>query len=497
MKKVLFFLATISVAIVAMGQEGFINLTRGSESNLTDKDMVLNGRYVGTVDDCDLWITLSDKGTRNFKDKDNWQLVKENRELEPVARVELLKTEDRELLATTMNGNKLSVLFSDKQSKRRTTLFKGVVDLDSMRVDNDWLDTVKDMQYSRKEECLVWADVSPNGQYVGLVTIVLNKDTREYTAEVKMFDAEMNELWSKEYSMGSTQDVYVTDNGRLVTLACERADGEQKFVFNLIDKKSAETFEVGVQCDPVKVMRIIKVTDSKVLCGGIYRPWGSDPDDHLIGGMVSLSFSLDSMTISGFNMRPFQNEDVNILLNRKTKKVQKKQEVPMVELMNFTATPYGGVIALGHRHALRYTNANGTSEYSLQAQGLHLVSINDNGEIQWVRNIRRNDVAEEGDELMHFALFNHNNEVCLVKSESPKYPAYYDISDEAAEYEMGDDKGNLVIYRIQEDGEISKTVLEKKTKYPLGASALRRDGSLILLTLKGKKSRMVELRFEE
>lgn len=490
-------MAAISVAFASMGQEGFINLTKGAESSQTDRDMVLNGRYVGTIDDCDLWITLSDKGTRNFVDDDNWQLVKENRELEPVGRIELLKTENMELLATTMVGTQVSALYIDKSQKRRTTIFRGVIDLDSMRVENDWLDTVKDMQYGKKDECFVWSAVSPNGQYVGLVTIVYYTETREYTAEVRMFDALLNELWMKEYGMGSTQDVCVTDKGSMVTLACERADGEQKFVFNVIDSRSAETYEVGVKCDPVKLMRIVKVVDNKVLCGGTYRPIESDPEDELTGGLVALSFSLDSMAIGGFTMRPFQNEDMNILLNKKTKKVQKRQEAPMVELLTTTQTPYGGVVALGHRHALRYTNANGTSEYSFQAQGIHLVALDENAEVLWVRNIRRNDVAEDANRLMHISLFPNNREVCLIKSESTKYPAYYDISDEADEYELGADKNNLVIYRMQEDGEISKTVLEKKSNYTLATSAIRRDGSVILLTLKGKKSRMVGLRFEE
>ncbi|MGX8712433.1 MAG: hypothetical protein ACSW8I_01950 [bacterium] len=496
MKKVLCFVAAISVAIVTMGQEGFINLSKGIESAQTDRDMVLNGRYVGSVDDCDLWVTLSERGTRNFDDKDNWQLVKLNRELEPVGRVELKKTEDMKLLAATMEGNKMSVVFLDQREKRRTVVFKGIVDLDSMYVPSYWLDTVKVMQYGRKDQCFVWSTVSPDGRYVGLVTIVNFKETLQYTAEVKMFDALMNELWSKEYEMGSTQDVHVTNDGSIVTLASERVDGEQKFIFNVVDKKQAETYEVGLKCDPVKEMRIIKVSNNKVLCGGTYQPIESDPDDKMTGGVVALSFSLDTMAVAGFTMRPFQNEDMNILLNKKTKRVQKKQMLPMVDLLATTATPYGGVVALGHRQAMRYTNPNGTAEYSFMTEGIHMVTVDDNAEVQWVRNIRRNDISDEGDDLMYISLFSHDREVCLVKSESPKYPGYYDISDEAPEYEMGDDKGNLVIYRMQEDGEISKTILDKKSKFALASSAIRRDGSIILLMLREKKSRMVELRFE-
>ncbi len=181
-------------------------------------------------------------------------------------------------------------------------------------------------------------------------------------------------------------------------------------------------------------------------------------------------------------------------MNKKTKKVQKEKVMPMVVPLAYAATPYGAVLAVGHRHVLRYKNANGTISTTYFTQGIHLVAIDDNANVKWVRNLRRNDIEKDEDGMLYMALFAENDTVCLVKSECAKYPADYNIAKEAKEYEMGD-KGNLVLYRVAEDGEVRKDILEQKTKHMLVSAAKSEDGSVLLLTLKGRKSRLVELKF--
>lgn len=95
--------------------------------------------------------------------------------------------------------------------------------------------------------------------------------------------------------------------------------------------------------------------------------------------------------------------------------------------------------------------------------------------MKWVRNLRRNDMQRNSNQMLFVALFASGDNVCLAKSEHRKYPAGYDIANVAKEYQMGD-KGNLVVYTVGTEGEVRKqhphrvpnpavgTIKEKKMK---------------------------------
>ena len=60
---------------------------------------------------------------------------------------------------------------------------------------------------------------------------------------------------------------------------------------------------------------------------------------------------------------------------------------------------------------------------------------------------------------------------------------------------MGD-KNNLVLYALNEEGNVKKTVLEQKTKHAVVSAAKRGNNEMVMLTLDGNKSRMVEMKIE-
>ena len=160
----------------------------------------------------------------------------------------------------------------------------------------------------------------------------------------------------------------------------------------------------------------------------------------------------------------------------------------MVSMLGTLRMPYGAVVAVGHRHRLRYTNANGTIENSWYARGIHLLAVDTLGELKWVRNIRRCDQTDITDGLLDIHLFADGDKACLLKNEHHKEPVEYIITEEAREYEVGD-KSNLVLYSISGNGVVSKDLMEKETKQMLAGMGRRMDGSWILLSFRGSKCR--------
>jgi hypothetical protein len=278
----------------------------------------------------------------------------------------------------------------------------------------------------------------------------------------------------------------------MLTLGTEREGEEEHFIICVIDRRGGDKFNMTVQCEPVKDMRIVNVLGPQMLCAGLIKPADAKKDENLASGVATLSFNLDSMSIGGFTMRYFQNEDINILTNEKTKKIQRDRELPDVAPLSYVPTSYGFVMAVGRMVEEKDVNANGTKTCDYNGVGIHLVAVDATGAVKWVRNVRRNDRQTDSKALLRTPLFMMGETLCLVKNENRKEPGEYIISNDAREYEVGD-KSNLVLYRFSEEGDVRKDVLERKTKQALGAAALRYDGTALLITVKGSKTRKMEM----
>lgn len=486
--------ALTAMCCVAQGQS--VTITKGTAGKMLDEESVQNGWYLGRHGNDDCWLTRTEDGPKSFVRSDDWQLVLLDRNLNVHGRLELPMSRNCKVLAARNLGHYAGVIMVDSSEARTLTLVKFEVELDSMRLVGGKVDTLAQYEKEPTDRCFVWGAVSENDEYVGVLTLIQMTKKRQYVAVATMYGSELEELWRKEFAVGTTNSIAVTNEGEMVTLGFEEGNAEQLFTINVITRKTGDTYGLKMNCDRVKDMQILNVLGRKVLCAGLFSPLTTDPRDNMVGGTVSMAFDLDSTKLTSFVVRPFQNEDMNILLNKKTKKVQHSQQAPMVVPLAWTPMPYGAVLAVGHRHTMHYVNANGTIETSYFAQGIHLVALDEDGHVKWARNVRRNDMQKHADEKLFVALFPMGDTVCLLKSEHPKYPATYDIAKDVKELEMGD-KNNLVMYALTESGEVKKTVLEQKTKHSLVSAAKRGDSEVVMLTLDGSKSRMVEMKIEK
>jgi len=184
--------------------------------------------------------------------------------------------------------------------------------------------------------------------------------------------------------------------------------------------------------------------------------------------------------------------------NKKTKKYHDKFFLDYVRPLGHAAASWGSVFAVGRHFVEHVADANGivSDEGTHFAVGVQVIAVDDNAEVLWARNFRRNDIQEEGEPRLFISLTCDDSTAVMVKSESPKYPAIYDIGKEAKKWKSGS-KSNLVLYRIATNGDVSKTLIESKTKQMLVQSVQLPDGSLQLLTQHGGKTRSTWLKQEK
>lgn len=485
-KSVLLFMM-ICIAVFGVQAQQRIEVQKNLESRKLDDAFVREANYVGQYNGLYCFV--------GKEEKERMKLVMVDHNMEPLRIMELPESSvNCKLIAASINGNRAGMLLVDNDERSRALVYTACFDLDSLRPADGGrgLTMTDSMAFGRKDRCMVWGATSPNGMYNAIVVIVEFTERKQYSAHAVLYDSQMKEVWHYDYAMGSMNDLAVTDDGTIVTLGYEPEGEETHFVFNIMDAKKGDTYDAIIKCDPIREMRLAGVQRSHIMGVGLFNTASYKSAD-MCGGVVGLSFDRDSAILTGFTMRPFQNEDINVLVNKPTKKIQRDQEVELASVVGSAMTSYGAVVAVGRNFIRENIEDNGSVTHWYHRTGLHLVAIDTLGHVRWVRNLRRNDLQKNDDYLLNVSMLQNYGRTYIIKSEHRKYPAIYDIAKEAKEYTTGS-KSNLVVYSIGSEGDVEKYVVDQKTPYGFVRGLVRPDGVMALFTQKGSRLRMVEVK---
>ena len=483
MKKTMLLIVLAMATVATQAQPA---LGRGRETKLVDAVKLNEGQYAGQYGKLDCWVVEGKKHQQRFSMFD-LNLVEQYG-------VVLPKSGDSRVLAASMDATKAGVLVVDNGDKHRTVLGRYQVTLAGCSVEGTAMDTLRVLDYGKKDRCNVWGAVSPSGNYMAVVAIVEFTATSEYGTYIALFDAVGELKWSQEFALGTMSDMMVTDDGRVLTLGQEPQGEEVAIIVNYLTEANAVSIKNFLKCDPIKQLRLAALHGDHLLAVGTYGVGGGKRTEHLTSGMLSLAFNLDSNSLTNLSVRLLNNEEINTLYNKPSKKIQRELMTENYELLDQVSTDYGCAALYGRRYRVEYTNSAGRSVYDFVCVGLECMGVDTNGRVMWVRDIRRNDVQKEEGNLLGVSLLVANGRTSVVKAEHKKMPANYDVSKPAKELQAGD-KANIVLYSFDAAGEGQKLVIEKGVKQSLVRALKRHDGSLLLLSSNGSKSRAAELRF--
>ena len=383
-------IAIIPIMLLALAATAQTKATveHGAESKKTTAQYMATARQIGTYEGLNCWV-----GTA--KDE-RLTVTLTDHNLEPMRSMELPEGADMRVLATTIDGNKARLLLAEEGYRNMTLIYTASIDLDSMRPEAGTLPLVQidSVGYGKKDDCKVWGAASANGGHLGYVLIVEYKDRKQYSARTVVLDRQLKEEWNKEFAMGSMDEIAVADDGTVVTLGYEEEGEMTHFIFNVIGARKADSYDVAVKCDPVRELHLAGVTGRYAMGMGLFRPDGSKPDENLTGGVIGMAFQIDYAELSGFVMRPFQNEDLNILENKKTKKIQREQMMDYVSMNALTLTDFGAVIAAGRNYQRTYSEDNGLTSNEYHRMGLHMMAIDTDPEA--ISYALENGIIDEG-----------------------------------------------------------------------------------------------------
>ncbi len=449
-------------------------IDKGTESRHIGDARMTDATYIGSLEDQTLWVSHARNG---------WQITGADHGMEPI-RTQGLKTAADQLLAATLSGDTVTLVLADASRRQRTDLL-----IARCTPAGEWtVDTLQTLHHGKKDRCLLWGAVSPSRNRMAVCSIVEYTETRQYSAHITMLLADGGLDFRHEYPLGTMDQLYATDDGRIATLGTEQDGKTLHIIVNYADRGHAETNEVLVTCEPPRELKIANILGNHLVALGTVSGSGFHGAEAFCGGTLAFAYDLAEARMAGFTIRPFQNEDINILYNKPTRKAQRDLLCEHATPLAYTALPYGAAMVLGRNYEKISLADNGTEEHSFSRVGLHVVAADTAARILWVRNLRRNDFQKGSPDLLNVGVATIDSTLCIVKSESRKMPTAYEIGKEAKMLKMGE-KSNLVLYSIAADGTVNKDVLEAKSKHSLLHLTPRCD----IVTVRGSRVRHIKL----
>lgn len=462
-------LIIIAMMLAAFTSQAQLQLNAGLESKAVSADVLEKGTMVGRYDDNSVWLTAIRHG---------WRLMALDRDLQVVQAAEMEINADK-LLAATMNGNTATMILLT-QEKKNTRVMVAHLSLEG----ESSVDTLADYNMpGRKDQCLVWGATSQLGNYMAVVTVRLYADSAEYIPTAYLVAPRGNVVYKHEFAMTSIDQIFVTDNGRIVTLATDNTEAGVEIMVNYVTANITDTSRNSIPCDPLRDIKIVNVVGNRMVAIATTSGRGRK-GDNACNGMMAMSFDLDSAKVHKCTSQRFTTEDINVLYNRYLRKGVKSMVAENVSILGCVPTSYGGAMAITRSFEEQTTTNDGIYHHLFQHMGIHVVGANTEGELAWVSNIRCHDMQENNGNKLYLGINGDGKNVYIYKTENPKDSYTYDIN-RAAKVQKTGKKGNLVRYAILPNGFVEKAVLERKTKHNFLLVTANQE----IITVRGRKLR--------
>ncbi len=462
-------LIIIAMMLAAVAGQAQFKLIKGPESKAFSANTLSTATLLGRYEDNNVWLNETRHG---------WCVTALDHVFQPVASVEI-RTNAKELVAATIKGNSATLLIAERV-KNQTTVYVAHLSLDSTTA----VDTFATMTTtSNKDKCRLWGATSPSGNYMGCMMITEFNETKQYNAIAYLLDASGKEVHNYEYPLASMDDMFVTDDGRIVTLGYECNNSKVQFSVNYITAKKVESGAGTIDCNAIRDIEIVNVIGDRMIAMGTIQGNGRKALK-TCGGVLALSYDLAESKIHNYSIRPFSTEDMNIFYNRKLNKDSKEDAAKNIMVMERMATNFGGVMALSRSFDQLKSGNDGLEKHTYTRVGLHVVAVDMDGNVKWISNLRSYDVQKNNGNLIGIGMVNGiNDEVYIYKYQNIGMPWIFSNVKPAKKMQVGK-KNNLVRFAIDQEGNTTMTVIEPKSKHSL----LRVTPNEEIITLRGKKN---------
>ena len=112
---------------------------------------------------------------------------------------------------------------------------------------------------AQEVDTMVWEGVSRNGEYRGMVRVVLYPEEKQYESVATLYDAGRRRLWEHEYAVGTMESLWVTDSGTIVTVGCNPEEDGREVTVNEIWREGGRTYVVAVEMEGFDSLQVMGI----------------------------------------------------------------------------------------------------------------------------------------------------------------------------------------------------------------------------------------------
>ncbi len=318
---------------------------------------------------------------------------------------------------------------------------------------------------------------SENDSYIAVVGNLNQKGNDFEQIDVTVFDSTMQKVWSKEIKLPYTEKLFwiqsrqLDRKGNFYVLgknyfdkAVDKKKGEPNYNFRIIAYKEngnkIKDLKIEVADKFINTIWMSPMNDgSKLLCGGFYSAKGT----YSIKGVIMLTIDLENLSIESNKSKPFDSELLNRLVT--TKKESKTGELFEYDITDFIKRSDGGFLLIGEQSYIvthTYTDGNGNTHTTTtyHYNNLILVNINPELDIEWIKDIPKQQVGPYLPQS--YALSISNGNLYFLFNQSTKQEKMYATDGKMEDKTLGEEEENdkssqkesqvLVAVKVEPDG---------------------------------------------
>lgn len=448
MKRFFLFFALVSLIYTAGSQN--ITKTIGQENKKINVGQINGMKILGKDDGLTIAVTNKYNSVLGNYIKKECQILALDENTNIVRSLEIPETKDHTIVASSIYEGKIYIL-TQYEKRHDVTFQRYVIDSKQMTLVGEPT-TILSYQTQRKDNDYNWVEQSPNGLLTGFIHITTNRKSDKFEAYEMLLDEEMNVEWRHEYPIYSLSNIFVSDDGEILTFGKSAWQKGQpsKIYFSLITADNSSDYSEDTRL-AITDSRLISYNNGKLLGTGI----GVTPTNN--EGVEYFGFVLDTKKSTvNISYQPLTDVDKNVYSDFDLGRRVITPSTDALVMRHCKATDFGGVCTIQQRWAVQICNQNGGCSVTYYMSGTIVYGLDDNGEIIWHHPIRSNCLQKNNNLLLANSLLVKGNDIFFLQSENPKWPATYDIKKSEKTFKVSKGSKVIGVYHIDANGAISK-----------------------------------------
>lgn len=490
MKKLSLLVVCFACFQMALGQEWKLNT--GAESKALKylaTNVVQETGYIGST--ADRVYLMNVPAYVGKKKKDFPTLISYDRNLVEQGRVQLTENQDQKTYGGFVNDGSVDMLMTES-TKSEYKVYKVSYDPTTLARKGEPKELAS---FSRREngKQYTFVNSSQSQEWLSLIFAVVDDNRAEWL--INMYDTELEELWSMEFSMDAIDSYFVTDSGDVVVAGYYKMKNsdETKLHFAILDGEKEHPFSCKEVLPDLQTMEVVRYADGKIYCTGLVKGEAQDKTSRWSSGFYSLVYDTKAKRMSKFEKIDFTKEDICDLCNV-TRRM--KVKVMSTDKMSLASSRYDGEGATVVYERTFNFYLNGVFTYT-DYVGMLMYRIDNSGHIAWNKTVPRDVQAPAGiEDGVRTRLIPAGDSYTIFYVDSP---ANLNPKPDkpAAVTAINKSKQILMAMTVDRQGNITRKGLEIPSKSAcIGAPHKTGDNEYLLLLSQPLNSCISTLKFE-